>query len=98
MRPHQQLYGCAAAAVLVMLYFLLQQRSAGFGYIIPSSSRGIVHRVVVFGDDWSDTGNYRVSPPSRASVAARDPDRGSLWTETLCKEASQETQTKRNQH
>ena len=91
MRSLSSLYGCAAAVFLVVLYFFYQQRSMGFESTMHSASQGTAHRVVVFGDDWSDTGYYRVSPPPPLSIAARDPDRGELWTETLCKEVSSQT-------
>jgi hypothetical protein len=46
------------------------------------------HRLVVFGDDWSDNGEYRVSPPPKSTTRNRDPDRGTIWTEALCKEVN----------
>ena len=50
--------------------------------------RGDAHRIVIFGNDWSDTGSYRVSSPALSAIVARDADRGDLWVETLCKEVS----------
>jgi hypothetical protein len=44
------------------------------------------HRIVVFGDDWSDTRSNRVSTHLQLLDAVRDPNEGELWTETLCKE------------
>jgi hypothetical protein len=47
------------------------------------------YRIVVFGDDWSDTGSYRVSTdPVLLFESVRDSDRGEVWIETLCKEVS----------
>jgi hypothetical protein len=43
-------------------------------------------RLVVFGDDWSDTGTYRKSPPPRGMVRKRLLAQGPLWTEALCRE------------
>ncbi|OCL06147.1 hypothetical protein AOQ84DRAFT_399180 [Glonium stellatum] len=66
-----------------------------FGWILPSlhiTTRinkvwsGSSHQLVVFGDDWSDIGEYRISPPDEASAPIRDADQGGLWTEVLCKE------------
>jgi hypothetical protein len=89
MRYLSRLHGCAAAIILIILYFFYQERSAGFGSSVHSAWYDTTHRIVVFGDDWSDTGNYRVSPPLPLIVAAQDPDQGELWTETLCKEVNQ---------
>lgn len=62
------------------------------GWVVPSlqvRSRvqkvftGSKRHIVVFGDSWSDTGNYRVAVP------ASDPQHNisrPLWTEALCKE------------
>ncbi|ORY06240.1 hypothetical protein BCR34DRAFT_590673 [Clohesyomyces aquaticus] len=65
------------------------------GWILPSSRlpiriqkawKGTSHRLVVFGDDWSDTGEYRVSPPPKSTIEKKDPDRGDIWTQVLCRE------------
>jgi hypothetical protein len=88
MRPLSKLHICAAAVIVVILYFLYKQRSIGFGTAIHSAWKGTAHRFVIFGDDWSDTGTYRVPPPPYLKAAGRDPARGELWTETLCKEVS----------
>ncbi|KAJ8114114.1 hypothetical protein OPT61_g3921 [Boeremia exigua] len=79
------LHAGAAAAILIFLYVVWLQHDH-LGHNIHEAWGGTAHRVVVFGDDWSDTGKYRVSPPSKASMPARDADRGDMWTETLCKE------------
>lgn len=77
----------AAASILIFLYLVWDQHDH-LGHNIHEAWEGTAHRVVVFGDDWSDTGKYRVSPPPKADVPARDPDRGDMWTETLCREVS----------
>jgi len=87
MRGLSTLNGLSAAVMLVMLYFFYGQRPS-FGYVSTEHSGWQGTRLVVFGDDWSDTMTYRVSPPQLSSAAARDPDRGELWTETLCREVS----------
>ncbi|KAH7090301.1 hypothetical protein FB567DRAFT_558582 [Paraphoma chrysanthemicola] len=86
MRSLSRLHGCAAAVILIILFFFWDEHSLSFGSTVHSPWRGTAHNLVVFGDDWSDTGNYRVSPPPPLSAEARDPDRGEIWTETLCKE------------
>ncbi|KAF1929265.1 uncharacterized protein M421DRAFT_100396 [Didymella exigua CBS 183.55] len=79
------LHAGAAAAILIVLYFVWLQHDH-LGHNIHEAWEGTAHRIVVFGDDWSDTGKYRVSPPSKAQAVIRDSDRGDVWTETLCKE------------
>ncbi|KAF3048272.1 hypothetical protein E8E12_011583 [Didymella heteroderae] len=79
------LHAGAAAATLIVLYLVWLQHDH-LGHSIHEAWDGQAHRIVVFGDDWSDTGKYRVSPPSKAQAVTRDPDRGDVWTETLCKE------------
>lgn len=88
MRPISKVYACAAAVSLLIIYFLFQQPSAGISFSIHSSPRKDMRRIVIFGDDWSDTGTYQVTRHILSSAGPRDPDRGEQWTETLCKEAS----------
>jgi hypothetical protein len=73
----------AAATILVIMYCLWMQHD-GLEHRLHEAWHGTAHRVVVFGDDWSDTGRYRV-PVATASVE-RDQSRGAVWTETLCEE------------
>jgi hypothetical protein len=86
MRFLSKLHGCAAAVILVITYFFYEQRHSGFGASVQQAWHGTAHRVTVFGDDWSDTGDHRVSPISAMSGVTQDPDRGVTWAETLCKE------------
>ncbi|KAF2200507.1 hypothetical protein GQ43DRAFT_70969 [Delitschia confertaspora ATCC 74209] len=81
--------------VIVQVVGLLYCGSLYFGWKLDPSDMqtrirnawaGSSHRLVVFGDDWSDTGEYRVSPPPKEYSKARDPGQGELWTEVLCKE------------
>ncbi|PVI07254.1 hypothetical protein DM02DRAFT_513127 [Periconia macrospinosa] len=90
MRFITRLYTCFAATVIFVLYFNWIRPSA---YIQDSIQDNInrvwkqhAHRLVVFGDDWSDTGVYRVASPPSGTTRDRDPHQGKLWTETLCKE------------
>jgi len=45
-------------------------------------------RLIVFGDSWSDNGEYPIDPPSKALLPSRDPAQGKVWTEWLCKGVS----------
>lgn len=87
MRFVSRLCACAALTISTILY-VTWMNSAGFEEIVNTVWRGSAHRIVVFGNDWSDTGNYRVSSPALSAIVARDADRGDLWVETLCKEVS----------
>lgn len=53
---------------------------------VQKAWKGSVHQLVVFGDDWSDIGEYRISPPESSSIPTKDSDQGELWTEVLCNE------------
>jgi hypothetical protein len=53
----------------------------GFESAMHKYSISTTLRIVVFGDDWSDTGSYRTVPPPYAA-------RGDLWAETLCNRVS----------
>jgi hypothetical protein len=87
MRYLSRLHGCAAAVILIVLYFFYQERALGFGSTMRGGERHeTTHRIVVFGDDWSDTGSDRVSTHLQLLDAVRHPYQGELWTETLCKE------------
>lgn len=87
MRFISRLHACAALAILMILYFTWVHQ-ADFEQTVHTVWRGSAHRIVVFGNDWSDTGSYRVSSPALSAIVARDADRGDLWVETLCKEVS----------
>jgi hypothetical protein len=63
MRSFSKLQGCVAAATLMFLYFFFYQRSMGFESAMHKYSISTTLRIVVFGDDWSDTGSYRTVPP-----------------------------------
>jgi hypothetical protein len=81
------MHGCAATVILIILYFFYQERALGFGRSMPSGVRhDTTHRIVVFGNDWSDTRSNRVSTDLQLLDAARDPAHYGLWTESLCKE------------
>ncbi|KAF2141236.1 uncharacterized protein K452DRAFT_36964 [Aplosporella prunicola CBS 121167] len=84
MRTLSRFHALAGLAVCCMLYV---------GWIVPSlhvrtrvakALDGTKRRVVVFGDSWSDTGEYRVAVPAtgRGQQNASRP----LWTEALCSE------------
>ncbi|KAF2994056.1 hypothetical protein E8E13_001725 [Curvularia kusanoi] len=75
----------AGATILLFLYLIWLQHDH-LGHSIHEAWEGSAHRVVNFGDDWSDTGRYRVSPPPKVNAVTRDPARGDIWTEVLCKE------------
>ncbi|KAG9383296.1 hypothetical protein A1F94_005207 [Pyrenophora tritici-repentis] len=89
MRFVSRLHACAALALLTILY-CTWLRSNDIGNTVHTWS-GNAHRIVVFGNDWSDTGSYRIAPSGLSAVVARDADRGDLWVETLCKELGCDT-------
>ena len=41
-------------------------------------------RFIVFGDSWSDNGQYPIDPPPKELMPERDEARGKVWTEWLC--------------
>ncbi|KAF2190720.1 hypothetical protein K469DRAFT_736478 [Zopfia rhizophila CBS 207.26] len=86
MRFLTRLHALVGVAIIAILYFSWVLPSLHIKAQIQKVWRGSSYRLVVFGDDWSDVGEYRVSPPPRTSIQHRDPDRGELWTEVLCRE------------
>jgi hypothetical protein len=89
MRFITRLHVCAAAALITILYFTWRRPSTA--YLKDNLQRvwkNSPRRIVVFGDDWSDTGEYRMSPPPKESTRDRNAAQGDIWVETLCKEAS----------
>ena len=42
-------------------------------------------RLIVFGDSWSDNGEYPIDPPSKDLMPSREDAQGKVWTEWLCK-------------
>lgn len=45
-------------------------------------------RLIVFGDSWSDDGQYPVDPLPRDQVPSREEAQGKVWTEWLCSAVS----------
>ncbi|KAJ4368901.1 hypothetical protein N0V83_005983 [Neocucurbitaria cava] len=88
MRFLSRLHVCAGATILLIVYFVWLQHSTYITSSIQTILGAKTQRVVVFGDDWSDTGKYRVSPPPKSLRATRDRDQGEVWVETLCKEVT----------
>lgn len=85
MRFFTRLQACVASAFVLVLYFSwLRPSPLRIQDNIQKVWKGTAHRVVVFGDDWSDTGKYRVAPPPKASIRDRDPSSGGMWVEALC--------------
>ena len=41
-------------------------------------------RLIVFGDSWSDNGQYPINPPPPEQAPARDEAQGKVWTDWLC--------------
>lgn len=41
-------------------------------------------RLIVFGDSWSDNGQYLIDQPTEALLPSRDEAQGPVWTEWLC--------------
>lgn len=43
-------------------------------------------RLIVFGDSWSDNGQYPIDPPPRDQCPEWEQARGKVWTDWLCLE------------
>ncbi|KAF1951040.1 hypothetical protein CC80DRAFT_425447 [Byssothecium circinans] len=78
MRFVTRLHACFAATVIFVLYFWMRPSDLVQDNL-QRVWKGRAHRVVVFGDDWSDTGAYRVDAPPRALARDRDPQQGERW-------------------
>ena len=46
-------------------------------------------RLIVFGDSWSDNGQYPIDPPPKDQMPKRKKAQGKVWTEWLCSAVSQ---------
>jgi hypothetical protein len=86
MRIITRLHALSAAAILAVLYFGCTLPSMRIKTRIERAWKGNIRQIVVFGDGWSDIGEYRIAPPKEAARPVRDDARGLLWTEVLCKE------------
>lgn len=88
MRFVSRLHLCAVATILMVLYFTCIHPSVYIESSVQAIWRSNARRIVVFGNDWSDTKKYRVSSPPRSERAPRDADSGEVWVETLCREVN----------
>ena len=61
-----------------ILYFGWILHSLHITTRINKAWTGSSHQLVVFGDSWSDIGEYRISPPDEASTPVRDAEQGKL--------------------
>lgn len=68
----------------MIAYFTWTHQSDDLKGKVQAMWQGNTHRIVVFGNDWSDTRSYRVSLPPSSKITPRDADRGEVWVETLC--------------
>ena len=41
-------------------------------------------RLIVFGDSWSDNGQYPIDAPPRDQMPSREEAQGKVWTDWLC--------------
>ena len=51
---------------------------------VKPNSNNSPRRLIVFGDSWSDNGQYPIDPPPREQIPIRDEAQGRVWTEWLC--------------
>ncbi|KAF1977653.1 hypothetical protein BU23DRAFT_270772 [Bimuria novae-zelandiae CBS 107.79] len=87
MRFLTRLHVCTAAVLLMILYFSWLRPSTVYLRDNPQRVwKNSPRRIVVFGDDWSDTGEYRIASPPKRSTRDRNGAQGNVWVETLCKE------------
>ncbi|KAF2446725.1 hypothetical protein P171DRAFT_238164 [Karstenula rhodostoma CBS 690.94] len=87
MRFITRLHVCAAVTLVTILYFNWRRPSTAYlKDNLQRAWKNSARRIVVFGDEWSDTGNYRMSPPPKGSTRDRIAAQGDIWVETLCKE------------
>lgn len=95
MRFLSRLQACLGAAVVFILYFSFSNSSYIDHHITTLWTKDS-HRIVVFGNDWSDIGKYQSHPPPLSLRPARDPDRGDIWVETLCQELASANPVRNN--
>ncbi|KAF2464943.1 uncharacterized protein BDR25DRAFT_296139 [Lindgomyces ingoldianus] len=86
MRFLTRLHVVIVVAITGVLYLTWMLPSSHISTRIQKVWEGSSHRLVVFGDDWSDNSEYRISPPPKSTTQNRDPDRGEIWTEVVCRE------------
>ncbi|KAF2740926.1 hypothetical protein EJ04DRAFT_558311 [Polyplosphaeria fusca] len=86
MRFLGRLHALSAVAIFAFLWFMWLLPSLHMRARVQEAWHGSSRRIVVFGDDWSDTGVRPVSAPLKSRRRDRDPDRGKLWVEALCEE------------
>lgn len=78
--------GLSLCSILYLVWFL--PRALKLKNELPNIWNKSPRRLIVFGDSWSDNGEYPVDPPSKALLPSRDPAQGKVWTEWLCMDVS----------
>ena len=80
--PFTAIVGLSFCSILYLFCFL--PTASKLDNELPNVWNKSPRRLIVFGDSWSDNGEYPVDPPSKALLPSRDPAQGNVWTEWLC--------------
>ena len=84
MRFLGRFYAAIGIGLCSILYLVWILPSSSLRNELPNVWSKWPRRLIVFGDSWSDNGQYPIDPPSEALLPSRDPAQGRVWTEWLC--------------
>ncbi|KAL8952912.1 MAG: hypothetical protein Q9222_001202 [Ikaeria aurantiellina] len=73
-----------AACVCSIFYLAWYLPTINVKYELKTAWSDAPRRLIVFGDSWSDNGNYPIDSPSKQLVPVREESQGLVWTEWLC--------------
>ena len=84
MRLFSRFTAIVAISVGSILYLAYTLPSFNVKVQIKNAWTTSPRRLIVFGDSWSDNGDYPIDPPSGKFFPSREPAQGKVWTEWLC--------------
>ena len=84
MRLFTRFTAISGLCICTLLYLVRYLPSLGVKTELKNHWSKRPRRLIVFGDSWSDDGEYPIDPPREELRRTRDPAQGKVWTEWLC--------------
>ena len=86
MRFFSRFTAIVAVCICSILYLAYTLPSLSVKHELKNVWSKSPRRLIVFGDSWSDNGQYPIDPPTKDLLPSREDAQGKVWTEWLCQE------------